>query len=432
MGTTFDDHCWSICCLATTSIALSILRRRCHPRSEPTLKAVADPWKKNTPARTIYLAIQDFSVEQHPDSPELAIRYFEEGIGILKSSASDFVEKSYLEMGSTLLKNLKKTMTLEHRGTSKATAYVASALDTSRFGDQLISHFNAFWVSSRYRIEMVYRPFDFSDQLSLSKAHPVLFNNRDLQTYTKKRRFKGDVEAANKLFREKPKENTLFLVSFFSQVFDDWEDEDFRKKLGELVKPLIPIKPFHFPKGHVSVAMHVRKGGGFDSQTVIESMRTKFPPNSFYLNGLKQLADHFNNLPLYLHIFTDDPHPVNIREKFEQEIKKWGIKNPIQFGCRVSDNRHDANVLEDFFAMMECDCMIRPNSSFSQAAAAVSGPIFEVTPLAWDNYRKDSHGNPLKDREGNPIVDNLVTYRPGKGKKRNHNRIAKIEDAMLF
>ena len=46
---------------------------------------------------------------------------------------------------------------------------------------------------------------------------------------------------------------------------------------------------------------------------------------------------------------------------------KAALNNPrISFGCRQEGNAHNAHVLEDFFSMMDFDCLIRPGSHYTR------------------------------------------------------------------
>ena len=71
---------------------------------------------------------------------------------------------------------------------------------------------------------------------------------------------------------------------------------------------------------------------------------------------------------LHVRLFTDDPKPKALAEKYVR-----AVNNPnITFSYREHDNAHDANVLEDFFGMAQCDCLIRPESCFSMAAQTIA------------------------------------------------------------
>ena len=58
--------------------------------------------------------------------------------------------------------------------------------------------------------------------------------------------------------------------------------------------------------------------------------------------------------------------------------------NPrIQFGYRTKDNKHNSNVLEDFFAMMDFDALIRSGSHYSAMAGVLGGISYEVSPASY-------------------------------------------------
>ena len=71
---------------------------------------------------------------------------------------------------------------------------------------------------------------------------------------------------------------------------------------------------------------------------------------------------------MYVYLFTDDLHPLEIKKKFENEIDAPNIV----FDCRKKNNNPESNVLEDFFALGQFDCLIRPESNFSIAAEKIA------------------------------------------------------------
>jgi len=70
----------------------------------------------------------------------------------------------------------------------------------------------------------------------------------------------------------------------------------------------------------------------------------------------------FPNSSLHVHIFTDDQNPNYLKNLFEQRFKNF------TFSCRQSKNRHNLNVVEDFFAMQDFDILIRSGSLYSYYA----------------------------------------------------------------
>jgi hypothetical protein len=298
---------------------------------------------------------------------------------------------------------------------------VTYALDGGRFGDQLVNYIKTLWISWRYKVPLMYRPFDYSDQLMLSTFHSLVWNDATLNQFSKKlmlaarnidqsSRFFSQLEKLQNRSALTTKDSLLCVVSVLTPLCEEWEDEkweneEFKKLLKQLVQPKNEIILPSLPKDAITVAIHIRTGIGYDWQLNIDNMPTKFPPDSFYLNGLKYISQHFSKQQLHVHIFTDDPQPVVIRDRLQSQLPNWDINNVIKMECRLGQNQHDQNVLLDFFTMTQFDCLIRPDSYFSRCVAALGAPIIEVKPIAWGEYRKDKAGNPIKDTHGHLIID---------------------------
>lgn len=292
---------------------------------------------------------------------------------------------------------------------NRLSSAVTYKLDCGRFGDQLLNYIKALWISWKYSLPLLYRPFAYSDQLELSKIHTSIFNNLVLKNYKTLIEFDNKTEASEIIKQlDKNQNDILYLISFYAPMWE-WEDEEFRKKLSELIRPIKFIETLKLPQDRITVAVHVRsRNNSYDLQSVIDNMPTKFPPHSFYINGLKHISNYFKNEPLFVYIFTDDPKPILIRDLYLKELK-----GDIEIECRVSENNHDINVLEDFFSMIKFDCLIRPHSSFSGSVAAISGPLVEIIPSEWSNKIS--------------VIDSLVKIRSAKGKKLIGQYVVKSE-----
>lgn len=362
---------------------------------------------------------------------------------LLNCAAYGIEEKDWVHtMPTEALPGTENLISLEPEEMAKHSVAITYALDRGRFGDQLVNYMKALWISWKYGLPILYRPFDYSDQLSLSSFHAKVFNGDTLKLFSKKVEFIHSIEKAKKAFEQFEKidpsdEQLLCIISFLTPLDEKWEDEKwddfgFRKLLQEQIKPKNQVPSLHLPKDRITVALHVRTGRGYDLQLNIDNMPTKFPSDTFYLNGLKQIADHFHGKPLYVYIFTDDPDPREIKNRLEEEWKDWEVENGAVFDCRLIENRHDLHVLEDFFSMMEFDCLIRPDSNFTRCIAAISAPLIEVKPSNWDEIRRDATGKPLKDKKGSSIVDPQIVYRSEKGGSIVKRRIVPIEACRLF
>ncbi len=109
------------------------------------------------------------------------------------------------------------------------------------------------------------------------------------------------------------------------------------------------------------VAIHLRIGTGVDSISSRKRFPLRCPNMQFYIDQLHIITKMFPTTPLHVHLFTDDPNPPQLAKRFENEFKN----SNITFSYRKVDNKHDKNVLEDFFAMMKFDILIRSGSYFS-------------------------------------------------------------------
>src|SRR4029079_6529240 len=91
---------------------------------------------------------------------------------------------------------------------------------------------------------------------------------------------------------------------------------------------------------------------------------------------------------VYVHLFSNDPKPSLIAERFKAQLKKF----PVKFGYHAateSDNQ-DAFILEDLFSMMEFDCVIRAEANLSYIAAKLGKAKLEIYPVSghWEGERK--------------------------------------------
>ena len=82
---------------------------------------------------------------------------------------------------------------------------------------------------------------------------------------------------------------------------------------------------------------------------------------------------------MYVHIFTDDKNPQELLKRCEETVNKANIA----YGTRTTDNRYDLNVLDDFFAITQFDCLIRGDSNFSIMASKLACHKIVLAPKGW-------------------------------------------------
>ena len=264
-----------------------------------------------------------------------------------------------------------------------------------RFGDYVFTYCECRWLAYVHNLELYYKPFQYGDQLIASISH------KHVKDHTKKRELY--IKSARKI-KSKLKDVLYVTNDHFTADFQvDWADKEFLKLIRAEIALIDPssTKKVTIPPDHYSVALHIRRGGGADRKLFQEDIVTsaegwlnanwnendfadkkwpkRFPPDAYYIEQLKALVLLHPGKEFYVHIFTDDPAPEKIAKKYED-----ALNNPrITFGYRTEDNKHNNNVLEDFFAMMHFDALIRAGSHYSAMAGVLGGVSYEVSPASY-------------------------------------------------
>jgi hypothetical protein len=279
--------------------------------------------------------------------------------------------------------------------TAKKPATSAITNDTQtggRLGDQLILYWKAKVLADMYDMPFFYTPFrEYGEDLMMSKKENRL-NKAKIKTFKNIVRINATYNCEKKLNRNN---NTLYLLDFHAPVQKlgfhfGYNKKGIQQHLKKMLQPLKPPMKIFRPKTILSVAVHVRTGGGYD--TVSEKRGgiawqvlypCKFAPTSFYINQMKYLYELLGKKPFYVHIFTDDQQPQRIAQEFKNALKDL----PITFATRTEGNAHNANVIDDFIAMTQFDCIIRPQSGLSKMAEFIGNPSIAIIPKKahWEN-----------------------------------------------
>jgi hypothetical protein len=291
---------------------------------------------------------------------------------------------------------------------ASARSGIVSGLSGGRLGDNLVAVAHAAWLSHIYGYELGYMPFEYSDKLVLR--------------YTARRYTKEWVDLFSTVIRHGTKptleqdvvahaRGACTIIPYFSEFLSEygtcpefahlktipfrvnWHDASFKELLRHLFKPVDTVRLFSLPADRISVALHMRRGGGFDAppsdgtsysgSSFDRGAPLKCPPIRFYIDQLISLYENLGQRPLYVFVFTDDRSP----ESLVDQVKKWIGTRDIIFDWRKSGNSHESNVLEDFVNMQRFDCMIRAQSNLSYMAARLGAPRIEIEPYAsrWDD-----------------------------------------------
>ncbi|MCE5316935.1 MAG: hypothetical protein LLG04_06180 [Parachlamydia sp.] len=257
-------------------------------------------------------------------------------------------------------------------------AAVTYKLKTGRFGDQLIAFSHAVWFSYIMDIPVYYKPFLYSDQLKLHKDPSLI---REGQFFPMQTLELDTVEDYLQFFKllnsDKPPKGILYEVPYYpdsTYLYDgrpqsqytevNWKDPEFLRRLRQLFAPVKEYPQLKVPKDRVPVALHYRSGVGYDKRGWQRIFPLKGPPDKYYSEALATLYNIIDK-PLYVFIFTDDPKPMEVQQKFQSHF----TRENIVFSCREEPNSYDINVLEDLFSFGAFDCLIRPDSNFSFIAS---------------------------------------------------------------
>jgi hypothetical protein len=300
-----------------------------------------------------------------------------------------------------------------------------------RLGDTIISFCKAQYFADLYNLTLLYKPFPYSDQFILHQSTTPLSQDLEEQ-FEKTIVVNGAKDIEKHLQSESP---ILFESHFLSE--SPWlytysrENINFEKKIKKLFTPVIEINPLPKPPAVVTVALHVRKGGGFDrplastqeysiddqvngiylkknvpgnsctdiwpikwpagfkyNETVKQMIEKKnhysdytwpikFPPDQYYIDHLKYLSDFLNDKQLLVYLFTDHPNPQEIVERYSKALKDY---SRIIFSYREAGNHHTKNVIQDLFSIMQCDCLISASSSFAHAAQLLGNHSICIMP----------------------------------------------------
>lgn len=261
-----------------------------------------------------------------------------------------------------------------------ARSAVTYTFSGGRFGDNVLSYCRAKWISYVYDIPLLYVPFEYSDQLMMHRLEIHL--SQDLINQFEKVVFYKEVNG-----HIDPNSNILYVINFFPEskcernctrfpyLFDvDWNNRYFKKLLQRMIAPTAQLPSMVLPKDQITVAVHARLGTGFDiypGQTFVDLVKRapiKCPPHSFYIKSIKKLATEFPDKKIYVYIFTDHDNPYEVMQAYEKLIDD----QRITFACRLEENKHYLNVIEDFFGFTQFDCLIRPDSNFSIVASKIA------------------------------------------------------------
>lgn len=316
---------------------------------------------------------------------------------------------------------------------SISTAYtkpiIINALDGGRLGDKLLTYTRALWVAWQNNLDLELRYFPYMEHLKLDLAHKKYHRESKESVINLRRQKNIDFDSAmayavGYYFSDSTWGSLLDITTWYGLI----DNSAFIKILKEHIVPCQPYIYAPLPSNRLSVAIHIRRGGGYDAPLLAHKVEVvdyacmhtplcvrsdnrnmlvkrefthrskrrartryadvadplKFPPLDFYVHALRLIVSECNSAPLYVYIFTDDKNPVQLKTYFEELFQVYDI----QFDCRIEDNGHDKHVIADMFDMARYQYLIRPDSSYSKVAQLIGDHTMIVYPdhAAWSGY----------------------------------------------
>jgi len=250
-----------------------------------------------------------------------------------------------------------------------------------RFGDNVLSYLHAKWLAYQHQIPLLYRPFPYSSELIMDAEE--LNYNAEMSNY-KKSILLNDCQPLPLL--DTP---YLFVCPYFPEIQwelnrekyftfkPDWKNPEFRKIVNKMISPKHSLSLIYPPQDTLNVAIHLRDGGGFDDYEHHFMHPLKTPPITYYAEAVQRVLSLFNNVKIYCHVFTD---ALNPKELINQIVCTLPPDAHVVFNYRTQNNRHDANVLEDFFSLFNFDVLIRSESNYSIVPALIHDYVAVVYP----------------------------------------------------
>lgn len=269
-----------------------------------------------------------------------------------------------------------------------------------RFGDCLLSYCHAKWIAHIHKMPLLYKPFEYSDQLKMHELE-ILYSD-ELAS-----QFNGIKIVCPENLNFDRNAGFLYIIPFFPEsIFNrndaecpylfsvDWNDAGFKAQLQKMICPAVQLQSLPLPEGVLTVAIHIRKGTGWDipnyqitPEQLTASHPLRFAPDSFYINQLKRVVKMFPDRVIYAYLFTDHNNPAELAQKYMQEV----ACDHLIIDYRKTENNEFINVLDDFFALTHFDCLIRADSNYSFIASKIAD--FKIIVSPW-------HG----------VVENLNTF----------------------
>ncbi len=301
-------------------------------------------------------------------------------------------------------------------GQEKPDVAITYTVPHGRLGDRLLVYAGAKYLSLKYNVPLLFKPFASSDLFALS-VQERQFHESDEAYYTNKVELTGLTKPVTTT-----RPQTLFVLtgarpSACARIRDD------SAMLAEIRKMFAPTfavtSPMTLPDNCVSVAVHIRRGSGPDHHTsapteisnasnpndalheaLAKRYPLKFPPEQYYADQLNFLMTLLGQRNVYICVFTDDKNPAAVVEK----LKKLVTGSNISWNYDPANTQDQKAVATSLFAMTTFDCFVRGQSHLAVVADLLGNHSLVISPTKYT-----WQGNKLTVTESRAVFRDLAT-----------------------
>jgi hypothetical protein len=266
---------------------------------------------------------------------------------------------------------------------------------SGRLGDQVMLYMATKYIAMTYDMDFFYREFKNSDKFMLS-SYDKKFDSSIRKNYGHIINIKNfqDLESI------KNNSNTLFVLQW-GLVSIDTGRSIFEKKhlnaqflahMQQMLQLIEPLKQpiLKIPADYISIAVHIRKGEGFDNSLLStqiyknnnkysdQTWPSKFPPEQYYIDQINRLTSLLADKKIILYIFSDSLDPIALTER----IKSHCLRKDLTF--ITATDIWQNSLFNDLYAMSECSCLICSTSMLSYVAEIIGNHAVVIRPHTYE------------------------------------------------
>jgi hypothetical protein len=357
----------------------------------------------------------------------------------------------FLSISMTIL--IVSSNNVGHLPQKNAITYITHHPTVGRLGDRMKLCSIAYTIAALHDIDFIYNPFNNFDVFVLHSSQKWCSEEKE-RAFERSESLAGlaQMPELQGIQKEGNKRATLYELQGFRfpeigkvprlkgiRALSHFlmRHPDIKKELISMFSPTIELKDRITLRDGITVAVHVRKGNGwerplafnqrynnysvaytesvFDTAGLCLQERTwkrnyglaqnflknkdhdqlamdvqfplKFPPEQYYIDQIVLLSELLKDQQLYIHIFSDSSEIEELTRSIECAVKERLENNGLENKERLIFSFHNASsgeigdILSDLYAMSKCDCLIRPGSQLSEMSQILGNHAIVLSPI---------------------------------------------------